>query len=456
MVDKRRRAVALAAGIALGVTLVACGGGDDDDSSPLEQGDDDPAPRGEKDDVENVCPADTAALLPEGFDPETCWTAPDADEPVFVGETVFALASEPAPAVVAFDVATGAQVWESEPLPSEVTRMAAVEVDGEPGIAVLVTESDEGDAVNEPSQSWSYLAWPGDVDEESPSEPAEHITAPTDDTSFAEVRWSDQGLLAGDQLLRPGADEFEQVNTAPEPMVMGDYDIDESFGGVSGDVLLSYLSGVAWLPDGPDNGESFVGWLARDAAGEAVWDNVISGANEGENALFAEGPARMPVVVGDYALVIAATDETYAEFELAWVDAATGEAAEPTADDLAGAVPVGGVADVIAGEVGTLLSPDGQHLFAWWSTLALVVDVDAGTVQRVSSDFDIVGESIDDTTVYGSTENGSFTIDLATAEATALDAPQESLDAVAGDNGAFTVADDELGGPDSLVVARRS
>lgn len=443
----------LTAAVALGVGLVACGGSDDDASSPLEEDDGDPSPRREKDEIENACPSATAATLPEGFDPDTCWTVSGAADPVFVGETVFALASETAPAVVAFDAASGEQIWVSEPLPGEVMRLGAAEVDGEPGIAVLVAESDEGDAVTGPSQSWGYLAWPGDVDADSPDKPAEEVTAEAEDTSFAEVRWTDQGVLAGDQLLRPGADEFEQVNTAPEPMVMGDYDIDESFVGVSGDGLLSYLSGVAWLPDGPDNGETYVGWLARDPAGEAAWDNVSSGANEGENAIFAEGPARMPAVVGDYALVIAATDETYAEFVLEWVDTATGDPAEPTAEDLAGAVPVGGVADVIAGDIGTLLSPDGAYLFAWWSTLALVVDVDAGTVQRVSSDFDIAATSIDDTTVYGATENGNLSIDLATAEATPLDAPQEPPDLIAGDYGALT-PEDEL--DDVLVVARRS
>lgn len=90
-------------------------------------------------------------------------------------------------ALAGFDLATGAQVWTSDPLPGKLRSITAVDVEGEPGVAVLVTEADDGDAVTAASVAWGYLGWPADVDEDSPGEPAVHVVGPTD-TDLASAR----------------------------------------------------------------------------------------------------------------------------------------------------------------------------------------------------------------------------------------------------------------------------
>lgn len=105
-------------------------------------------------------------------------------------------------------------------------------------------------------------------------------------------------------------------------------------------------------------------------------------------------------------------------------------------------------------QTGALLSPDGRHLFAFWSTLALIVDVEAGKVTRIPTDFDIRGVSIDDTTVYGTTENGNVAIDLATAKATSIEPSREVFSTVDNEFGALVVGD-KLSETLSLVGGRR-
>jgi len=420
----------------------------------------------------NACPDDVRVRLPDGFDPATCWSVAGVHEPVLVGDRVFGVApvdgkvptdgSLPPLALAAFDVATGARVWVSDPLPGEVIRTAAVDLDGDPGVAVLVSEEDDGDAVTAASVGWGYLAWPADVGEDgvdSDGEPAVHVVGPSEQSpSIYATRWTEQGLLAGDGLLRPGADDFAPVVRDVEPMLIDEvYDLGETFSGVSGggDVLLSYVNGVAWPEGGPDDGNSYVGWLARDPDGARIWDSVIAFPNQNDIVISAEGPDRLPVVVGDYALTIAATDDGNTDFTVEWLDAASGQPATPTAADLAGSVPNNGVGEVVQAQ----LSPDGRYLTAHTSEMTLVVDVEAGSVQRVASDFAIDGAAVDDTTLYGTTDNGSVTVDLATAVATPAAEGSLEIDAVAGDTavlGAGDAASVDLLGLDALVVARRS
>lgn len=452
------RSTALGLAIVGALALSACGGDDGsattDDAASTAETTEEAAPS------ENACTDALVAMLPEGVDPDSCWSVTDASNPVFVEGTAFTVVDDPAavetgePAsnLVAFDASTGEQIWASDPLPGPISQLAATEVDGEPGIGVVVTETDEGDAVTESSEAWGYHAWPADVDEDTPTEAPVHLTAPTDETSSDRVVWTDQGLLAGNQLLRPGADAFEPVELDTDPILVGDYDLDESFIGVSGDALLSYVGGVAWQPGGPEDGETYRGWVARSADGSQIWDTVVGTPNEGDT-LFGEGPIRLVAVVGDHVLTVIPTDETYASYQLEWLDAASGEAAQPTADDLAGSQPVGVSTDVMGNDLDALLSPDGKHLFLSWSTLALVVDVQSGEVTRVASDFEITSRAIDDTTVHAVTERGALTIDAATAAATPLGDWAHGFDVVAGDLGAFEVTDTT--DTDRVVVARR-
>lgn len=468
MVDTRARIAALLTVTA--VALAACGG--DTEPAASESGTDAPSeqPSGEPSPAETesefACPPQFRTALPEGLDPETCWAHPGLERPVLAGGTVFALepdASDPSAArhLLALDAETGERLWRSDALPGAASGLRATEVDGAPGVAVVVTENDAGDALTEASAAWGYLAWPadaggdegGDAGSEDPGfEPAVHITAPQSELAATDVYWTDQGLLAGDQFLAPGAGEFTTVNRDPEPMLVGAYDLDERFAGVSGNLLLSYVKGVAWTDGGPENGSTYVGWLARTADGTEAWNTVAGTPNE-EDSLFGEGPNQLTIIVGGYLLTITPTDENYTTFELSWLDAATHEPVTPTPAEVAGAEPAAADADVMAGETGTLLTPDGTHLFASWSTLAVIVDIEAGTVTRVPTDFDIHGSAVDDTTVYGSTENGTLTIDLATGEATAIEPPHESFDLIDGDHGAVFL---DLDGTTYLVGGRRA
>ncbi|WP_162605407.1 PQQ-binding-like beta-propeller repeat protein [Jiangella ureilytica] len=454
------------------VALTGCG--DDSDPSASEPSTDAPSQAPSDDStpeetgLESPCPPQLRESLPEGLRPDACWAHSDLERPVLADGIVFALepdASDPTAArhVIALDAETGDRLWKSSVLPGPASGLRATEVGGDPGVAVVVTESDAGDALTEASAAWGYLAWPadaggddgGDAGSEDPAfEPEVHITAPQSELAATDVYWTDQGLLAGDQFLAPGAAEFTTVNRDPEPMVIGDYDLDERFAGVSGDLLLSYVKGVAWTPDGPENGSTHVGWLARSADGTEAWNTVTGTPNE-EDSLFGEGPNQLTIIVGGYVLTVTPTDENYTTFELSWLDAATHEAVTPTPADLAGAEPAAAAADVMAGETGTLLSPDGTHLFASWSTLAVIVDIEAGTVTRVPTDFGIQGWAVDDTTVYGSTENGTLTIDLASGEATAIEPPHESFEMVDGEFGA-AILEGAVGEPSYLVGGRRT
>ncbi len=465
-----RRLAALLAVAA--VALTACG--DDSDPSaeetsteaPTEAPSDEPSTP-EETTPEFSCPPELGERLPEGLDPDACWSHPDLERPALIDGTVFALepdASDPTTArhIVALDAETGERLWKSEVLPGEVSALRATEVDGAPGVAVVVTENDSGDALTEASSAWGYLAWPadaggdegGDAGSADPSFEAEvHITAPQSELAATDVYWTDQGVLAGDQFLAPDATEFTTVNRDPEPMVVGDYDLDETFTGASGDLLLSYVRGVAWLPDGPSDGETYVGWLARTADGAEAWNAVTSTPNE-EDSLFGEGPSQFAIIVGSYLLTITPTDENYTAFELSWLDAATNAPATPAPADLQGAEPTVVVTDIMADPT-ALLSPDGRHLFASWSTLALAIDIESGAVTRVPTDFDVYGTAIDDQTFFGSTENGSLTIDLASGEATAIEAPRQPFDAVDGDYG-VAILEGTVGETYYLVGGRRT
>lgn len=460
------------AGLLVATALVLAACGESDEPTPSGNQGESADPTATPSDTptaaapEAACGLALTYQLPSTFDPDACWFVATGTDPVFVDDTVFALAEdtsnttteETLPTLRAFDLESGALIWDSGPLPGPVSDIAAAEVDGEPGVALVVTENDEGDAVTEGSQAWGYLAWPGDVEEDTATEAAVHITAQISETADTAVRWTDQGVLAGDQLLRPGASEFETVNVDPEAAAVDGHDLDEAFVGVSGDQLLSYTSGVAYRSEGPDEGETFFGWVARGADGSQTWDAIGSRPNE-EDTIFGEGPSRLPLVIGDYALTIIPTDDTYAAFELEWLDVATGELATPTPADLAGTEPVGGSAAVMTSDVAALLTPSADRLFVTWSTLALVIDIEAGTVQSASADFEITGTAIDDTTAYGRTENGAVSIDLAaataTAETTAEGEPASAVVAVEDGFGAFLMTNVESG-LDNLVVARQS
>jgi hypothetical protein len=468
MSNTRGRIAALLAIAA--VALTGCGGDDEPSASetstdaPSEAPSEEPSAP-EETELQYPCPPQVQPALPEGLDPDACWAHPELERPVLADGTVFALepdASDPTAArhVIALDAETGERLWKSEVLPGEVSALRATEVDGGPGVAVVVTEDDAGDALTEASTAWGYLAWPadaggdegGDAGSEDPAfEAAVHVTVPQGENPHTDVYWTDQGVLAGDFVLKPGATEFVPVNRDPEPMVVGQYDLDEYFAGVSGDLLISYVRGIAY--EVSENGDTYVGWLARTLDGAEAWNTVTSTPNE-EDLLFAEGPTQMTLVVGEYLLTIAATDENATAFEAAWLDAATHEPATPSAADLAGAVAT--IADPGTMEgAGALLSPDGRRLFTGWSGGALILDVEAGTVTPVPTDFAIQGSAIDDSTVYGSTENGTLTVDLASAEATAIDPPRQPFDLVDGEYGA-AILEGAVGEPSYLVGGRRS
>ena len=452
------------------VALTGCGGDSDPSASETSTGTPSQAPSDEPSTPEEEapqfsCPPELAATLPESLDPESCWAHPDLERATMTDGTVFALepdATDPSTArhILALDAETGERLWKSEVLPGPVSAMRATEVNGAPGVAVVVTEDDAGDALTEASTAWGYLAWPadaggeegGDAGSADPSFPAEvHITVPQGENPHTDVYWTDQGVLAGSHFLATGADEFVPVNRDPEPMLVGDYDLDEYFAGVSGDLLISYVRGIAY--EVSENGDTYVGWLARTFDGAEAWNTVTSTPNE-EDLLFAEGPNQMTMLVGPYLLTIAATDENATAFEVAWLDAATHEAASPSAADLAGVQPV--IADSgPLGGAGALLSPDGRHLFTGWTNGALILDVEAGTVTPVATDFAIQGSAIDDSTVYGSTENGTLTVDLASGEATAIEPPRASLEMVDGEFGA-AVLEGAVGEPSYLVGGRRT
>lgn len=261
--------------------------------------------------------------------------------------------------------------------------------------------------------------------------------------------------MVGGQVLEPGATAFEPVEYGEE-IVVGDYDLGETFAGISGDLLLSYVSDIAWTDNGHEDGDSYVGWVARSAAdGTQAWDKITSYANQSENPLGAEGPQRLPVLLGGYALTVVPGDETSTTFTLEWFDAATGDPAEPTSADLAD-IELNTSPNLQSGGVPALISPDGKYVFVYSGEVALVIDVDAGQATRVQSDFDIAGDVIDETTVYGTTENGNVTIDLATATAAAVPTPRENVDVSSPDYGALMVADPAGTGTDLLVVAARS
>jgi outer membrane protein assembly factor BamB len=467
MSNTRGRIVAVVAVAALALT--ACG----DDSEPSAEDTGTQAPSQEPSEEpstpeqpEFLCPPDLTSELPEGLEPESCWAHSDLERAALADGTVFALepdASDPTTArhVIALDAETGERLWKSDVLPGQVSGLRATEVDGAPGVAVLVTENDAGDALTEASTAWGYLAWPadaggdagGDAGSEDPAfEPEVHITVPQGENPHTDVYWTDQGVLAGDHFLATGASEFTPVNRDPEPMVVGDYDLDEFFAGVSGDLLLSYVRGVAWTDGGSENGDSYFGWLARTFDGAEAWNTVTPTPNE-DDVLFAEGPTQMTMVVGPYLLTITATDENATAFELTWLDAATHEPVTPAAADLAGVEPIAADSGIMA-STGALLSPDGRHLFVAWSTLALVVDVEAGTVTRVPTDFEIHGTTADDSTVYGATENGTLTIDLASGEATAIEAPRQPFDIVSGEFG-VAMLEGAVGETSYLVGGRR-
>lgn len=469
MLNPRRRIVAMV--ILTAVALTACGDDSEPEASESEPSASEsgsaagseapePSPTPEDTSLLLACPPDVAAIAPPDLPPENCWSLPGAENPVLAAGTLFALMPHPndadaPPSLMALNPETGELLWESGPLPGAVSAMAAADVDGAEGVAVVVTEDDAGDALTESSQAWGYLAWTADAgaEDERSVAPVVHLNAPITEGGHTEVFWTDQGVLAGDQFLAPGGDAFIQVNRDPEPMIVGDYDLDESFAGVSGGLLLSYVRGVAWTPDGPEAGESYVGWLARNAEGTEAWNTVESTPNEGDAPLFAEGPTQLAIVVGDDVLTITPTDENYTAFELTWLDAATHKATTPTAADLAGVQPIAAASEVMS-QTGALLSPDGRHLFAFWSTLALIVDVEAGKVTRIPTDFDIRGVSIDDTTVYGTTENGNVAIDLATAKATSIEPSREVFSTVDNEFGALVVGD-KLSETLSLVGGRR-
>lgn len=463
-----RRLAALLAVAA--VALTACG--DDSDPSAEETSTEaaSEAPTDEPSTPEETtpefsCPPELSTELPDGLDPEACWSHPDLERPALADGTVYALepdASDPTNArhVIALDAETGERLWRSDALPGEVSALRATEVDGAPGVAVIVTEDDAGDAVTEASTAWGYLAWPADAgggeggnagSEDPAFEPEVHITVPQGENPHTEVFWTDQGVLAGDHFLATGAEEFVDVNRDPEPMVVGQYDLEESFAGVSGDLMISYVRGIAY--EVSEDGDTYFGWLARTFDGAEAWNTVTSTPNE-EDTLYPEGPDQTTILVGPYLLTLAATDENATAFEATWLDAATHEPATPSAADLAGVQPVIADSGPIGGS-GALLSPDGSQLFTGLTSGALILDVEAGTVTPVAADFAIQGLAIDDSTVFGATENGTLTVDLASAEAKAIEAPRQPFDAVDGDYG-VAILEGAVGETYYLVGGRRA
>jgi hypothetical protein len=466
------RTMALAAPLLLlaGACSGGSGGDDDDaeagapngaDSEKSGGGDKEAADQGPAADVR--CGREVTDTLPEDFDPETCWTLLRAFSPVLVGDRLFGLRvtgnDDPegsGTVVVGYDLATGEKVWTSGLLPSDAAGLAAADVDGEPGIAVLVTETDEGDAVTAETTSWGYMAWPADAETDGTgaksADPPVHITTPYDAPTYTDLVWNDQGLIAYDALLAAGADEFTPFEREPEPIAVGSFSLSEKLVGPSGDLVLWYVRDIAY--DGTSDGAVYDGWQARKPDGSKAWDSITDVPASDEVVQSAGGLTGLPVLVGGYALTVTATDATNTAFEVEWLDAATGAAATPSADDLAGADALGVLGDSLASDVVAQVAPDGAHVFLSWNEVAIVVDVEAGTATPVESDFAISAQGIDETAVYGTTPNGALTVDLATAEATPLEDPLRGPDVVSDDYAVFDIQ--ATPGIDELAIVGRN
>jgi hypothetical protein len=478
MSTTRGRTLALAMAATLVMLAGACSGSSSDEGDPgdgsagqadgpgAKGGSDDKEPAAEGPAADIRCDRDVAGTLPEGFDPEICWTLFRATNPVLAGDRLFGILvtgnddPEGAGTVVAgYDLATGEKVWTSGLLPSEVAGLTATEVDGEPGIAALVTETDEGDAVTESATNWGYMAWPADAEDDGTgaksADPPVHITTEYNGPSFTDLVWTDQGLIAEDALLAAGADEFVPVEREPEPVVVNSYSLSEELVGPSGDLVLSYVRDVAY-GDGSPDGVVYDGWQARNPDGSPAWDSISDTPRTDEIVESAGGLTGLPVLVGAYALTVTATDVDNTAFEVEWLDAATGGPATPSAADLAGSEAVGVTGDSLATDVVATLAPDGAHLFISWNEVAIVVDVEAGTATPVESDFAISAQGIDETTVYGTTPNGALTVDLATAEATPLDDPLRGPVVVNDDYGVFDLSQGSFSGTFEHAIARRA
>lgn len=446
--------LALTAALLTALAAGACGGDEPDPSADASAGEspsDAPStPSGEG--PAEVCTPDLSSKMPAGLDPETCWSLYDGEQPVFTDGKLFALADNPDvadnPTIVAFDPANGELLWTSEPVESEDATLRAVEVDGEPGVAVLAVQRNEGDALNEDSRQWAYLTWPADSDSDEPVAPSAEVTAPMTEGARDDIVWSEQGVLAGDKFLAADAAEFKPVKLENEPVYVGDYDLGESVVGFSGELMISYVRGVAWTDGGGENGDTHSGWLARSLDGKQQWNTITSKPNK-EDSLFGEGPSPLAVVVGDYLLAITPTDEEGTDFTVAWANASDGKAATPSPDDLAGTQPA-------AYETGTygvpLLTPDGRYLFASVNEQALIIEVESGTVTQIESDYPITGRAIDNEAVHGTTPNGTVVIDLETGEAAPFELSHQSVDVSDGEYGAAVM---KGSGPEDFVVVGR-
>jgi hypothetical protein len=446
------RVIASAASLTL--LVAACSGetGGNDDAGGV----DDRTVGGEELVPEARCTAEITDTLPEGFDRESCWAVVGLVDPVLAGDRVFAVEFDTeqraGTVVVGFDPATGEQVWQSTGLPGPVIEFAPTEVEGEPGVAVVVTVADEGDAVTEPFDYWGYLAWPADDAGGGQSPPPVHISTGADNVTFGDLVWTEQGLIINDEhLLRSGDDEFVAIDH--ELGFPGDETA--MLVGPSGGLLLWYVMDTGLFADeSPDH--AIGAWRASRPDGTVAWETPID-VPSGQGEVSDEEPVNIPALVGGYVLNILVTGGADGAYEVEWLEAATGEQAQPEPEDLAGAIARGVESDTI-GITGTAAwaTPDGGHLYSRWANGSVVVDVETGVATPVESDYAIAVNGIDEDVVYGSTDNGRLTIDLATGEATPVEESRQAPVEINDRYGVFfipTSGDRTLPG---LAIARRT
>lgn len=356
------------------------------------------------------CTPEQVAALPAELDPKTCWSGENAVQPAIVDGRVFAVraTSDTESVLVAYDPKTGGELWSSATLPGEVQGTPhAVEIDGDPGVAVVYSASD----------TWTYAAWPTDVSPEATKEPADTVEV-VDEQGSGSSSWSDQGLFIGmgdmyvDSLvLRPGESSFDTISTEGAPIVVDEPQetLDEWFVGISGDTVVTGVSGLAAHPDG--TGASWYGLVGRGFDGTKKWEQVAKVDHEDLPVLY-DGPYFYRTVIGDYLLSV-----QYDTGAVSWASAPTGAPATPSPDDLAGKT---------AQQLGerAAISPDGSHVMLWSSGAdeSWTVDVAANSVTPVDpiSDIGMLPRAADTTNLYASgiSADGPIVVDWASGKVT--------------------------------------
>lgn len=370
-----------------------------------------------------ACTPEQADAVGEGFDKAACVSlGADLVSPTLVDDTVWAWVDNDH--VAAYDAATGAEVFRADKPKGAIgiDSIAAIEVDGEQMVAAMVAVTDPGDAVNAPSEGWQLLAWPADAAEAGSPEPAidafVEVTEGNADPTNSDAFWGNRGVMIDLWYLAYDATEFATYKlpleyklpnsedpTPPEPYYVG----------TSQDVALGYIEAV------DVDARNVAGFFAVDASGEELWNHLSVTPGADDVFVGYEGPTHVEAVWGAYAL-----DITMAESgdggEVNWYDAATGEEATPTPDELAGAN--------IRGFDNVVITPDGTYLAFSAAeadsdvTRTFILDVASGAITRVNSENELRAESMIGTTLYATSlgaAGGGAVVDVTTGEATPME-----------------------------------